>query len=367
VPDFAPVIRDAYLEILEREPDAEGLASYNGQMNNRLSEAAMREALLRSPEFASRNPDPELPARLGLNVHVPSDPMIDDVTGNLGMGWVRLDFDWFRIEPQPGEFHWEELDRVVSRTATRGARMLATLAYTPPWASSNPGGPRVSDPPADTRFWTDFVRGVIDRYRRAVQHWQFWNEPNVREFWTGTRAQYRTQILEPAASVARSIDPGLQVVAPGLANLRDWRDWFAEAMTARDAIDVIDHHNYQRSGQEVLRGLERDQPGQPSLRTLIRQLGVEGKPFWLTETGIRSDRGDQRRYYEDVVAVLREKTWVSRLFFFHYWDGPGQGNGGFGIVNEDVSPKPAYFFLQSVLRPAGGTRSSRRPRPAAPG
>jgi len=40
-----------------------------------------------------------------------------------------------------------------------------------------------------------------------------------------------------------------------------------------------------------------------------------------------------------------------------YWDGPGQGNGGFGIVNEDLSPKPAYLFLRSVLR------SARQPAP----
>src|SRR6266545_1392576 len=80
MPHFARVIRDAYVEILEREADPGGLTSYNGQMNGGMSEAAMREALLRSPEFTSRNPDPGLSARLGLNVHIPSDPIIDDVT-----------------------------------------------------------------------------------------------------------------------------------------------------------------------------------------------------------------------------------------------------------------------------------------------
>ncbi len=43
---------------------------------------------------------------------------------------------------------------------------------------------------------------------------------------------------------------------------------------------------------------------------------------------------------------------MERLFFFHYGDDPGAGNGGFGIVNEDLSPKPPYLFLQSVLAPA---------------
>jgi hypothetical protein len=60
MPDFSRIIRMAYLRILDREPDPGGLASFNGQMNGGMSEAAMREALLRSPEYATKNP-----ARLG--------------------------------------------------------------------------------------------------------------------------------------------------------------------------------------------------------------------------------------------------------------------------------------------------------------
>ena len=44
---------------------------------------------------------------------------------------------------------------------------------------------------------------------------------------------------------------------------------------------------------------------------------------------------------------------MTRLFFFHYWDGPGQGNGGFGIVNEDFSPKPAYHTLRAAMQLQG--------------
>jgi hypothetical protein len=351
MPDFGPIIREAYLEILEREPDPGGLAHYGGRMNGGLSEAAMREELLRSAEYRIKNPDPGLPDRLGLNVHIPSDVIIDDVASRLGMRWVRLDFDWYRIEPERGVFRWEEWDRIVARFAARGVHMLPTLAYTPAWASSNPGNPRVGDPPAQTSFWTDFVGQAVSRYRDRIRHWQFWNEPNITEFWNGPRALYRTQILEPAAALARSLDAGLQVVGPGLANLRDWRDWFREMLANPGIVDVVNHHNYGRDGREAILDLERDQPGRPSLRTLMRELGVDGKPFWLTETGLRSSQGDQRAYYQDVVSVLQERAWVHRVFFFHYWDGPGQGNGGFGIVNEDFSPKPAYTFLRSVLHP----------------
>ena len=56
MPDFSRIIRMAYLRILDREPDPGGLASYNEQMNGGMSEAVMRETLLRSPEYATKNP-----------------------------------------------------------------------------------------------------------------------------------------------------------------------------------------------------------------------------------------------------------------------------------------------------------------------
>jgi hypothetical protein len=56
MPDFSRIIRMAYVRILDREPDPGGLAHYNGLMNEGTSEAAIREALLRSPEYAEKNP-----------------------------------------------------------------------------------------------------------------------------------------------------------------------------------------------------------------------------------------------------------------------------------------------------------------------
>ena len=163
--------------------------------------------------------------------------------------------------------------------------------------------------------------------------------------------QYRLDILEAGAHLAKEIDPGMQTVGPGLAYLGDWRTWFSEVMRSRNVIDVISHHIYRDSGRDAIFDLDRDSPFQPSLRTLMEREGVGEKPFWLTETGLRSQAGNQSLYYEDVVAALPAKPWIHKVFFFHYWDGPGQWNGGFGIVNEDFSPKPTYNFLRTVLQP----------------
>jgi hypothetical protein len=321
-------------------------------MNQGLAEADLREVLVRSPEYAAQNPDREVASRIGLNVHIPSNAILEDVGMNLGVRRIRADFEWPRIEPAEGEFHWEEYDRLVGRSLELGIEVLALLSYTPAWASSVPANPQPSDPPALTEFWTNAVREAALRFRGRVRYWQLWNEPNVREFWSGSMAQFRENILEAGARALKDADPNALLVSPGLANLGNWRSWFREAMLAKDLIDVVNHHNYGETGSDAILDLERDSILRPSLRTLMRELGVDDRPFWLTETGRQSQEGDQLEYYQEVVATLRERAWVERVFFFHYWDGPGGGDGGFGIVNEDFSPKPAYRFLQTVLRPA---------------
>ena len=52
---FGRVIKPAYREILGREVDASGLEHYSELMRQGLSEADMRESLLRSPEYAEEN------------------------------------------------------------------------------------------------------------------------------------------------------------------------------------------------------------------------------------------------------------------------------------------------------------------------
>jgi hypothetical protein len=57
VPDFSRVIDLAYHRILGRPADPAGLENYNRLMNAGLTEAEMREALLRSGEYSDKNPD----------------------------------------------------------------------------------------------------------------------------------------------------------------------------------------------------------------------------------------------------------------------------------------------------------------------
>lgn len=57
-PSFTKVITQAYRELLDRDPDPTGLAVYQQAMTNGLTEAALRESLIRSVEYLNKNPGP---------------------------------------------------------------------------------------------------------------------------------------------------------------------------------------------------------------------------------------------------------------------------------------------------------------------
>ena len=57
MPDFGRIINLAYMRILGRPADPGGQETYDRLMNEGMTEAMMRESLLRSPEYAAKNPD----------------------------------------------------------------------------------------------------------------------------------------------------------------------------------------------------------------------------------------------------------------------------------------------------------------------
>src|SRR3990172_1495842 len=107
--NFGHVVTLAYREILLREPDADGLLHHNARMQAGLTEAQLREGMLRSPELAARVPDqgppppppppapepmPELrcefpdfpPPLVGATVGF-DDPDTPDVDEGIAWGW----------------------------------------------------------------------------------------------------------------------------------------------------------------------------------------------------------------------------------------------------------------------------------------
>ena len=78
----------------------------------------------------------------GINTHLPSAALLDKVA-QTGIDWIRVDFNWFLMEPSNDDFNWGQTGQMVNDARARDLEVFATLAYTPGWAS---GTSNITDP-----------------------------------------------------------------------------------------------------------------------------------------------------------------------------------------------------------------------------
>jgi hypothetical protein len=286
-----------------------------------------------------------------------------------GIGWVRIDFVWAAVEPQKGRYDWRGYDALAAAARARGIQIYATLAYTPAWATD---GPELTGVPRNPDDWRRICFRAAKRYRGRIVYWGLWNEPNLKQFWSGSRDQYIDVILKTGADAIHSGNPAAKVGGPDLAHLVSngavWYDWLRTSlMVAGDRLDFIAHHLYDSSGNSDVTNklaastLFGGQPGlwqyvAPSVREVLESTGWTNKPFWLTETGWESGRVGEQGQATDYTGLLDDwftgqpgRDWMSKVFFYQLKDGP-DGSDSWGILRPDGSAKPAYGAYQGFIQ-----------------
>ncbi|MCP2604257.1 endo-1,4-beta-xylanase, partial [Candidatus Aminicenantes bacterium AC-708-M15] len=300
--------------------------------------------------FSQQNPSP-----YGINGHVPKNRTLSLIK-NAGIKWVRVDFNWYEIESSKGNFNWKEMDRVVNNSIDKGLSILGVLAYTPSWANN---GKSKNYPPLKKQYWTNFVKKVVRRYKSKVKYWSMWNEPNLEKFWSGTLDEYVFNILIPGAQTAKSIDSNCKIVGPDLSHLTTgdnmWNIWLRAILReAKDYIDVISHHIYDIRGPTyIFDKLENDQgPLLPSVLRVLKEEGVDNKPFWITETGWPTDEvGEevQSKYYLEFLQGMRNRSYINKIFFYEIIDDPRPEIPKYGIIYNNFTPKKAYYTYKDFI------------------
>ena len=279
----------------------------------------------------------------GINAHVPSARDFDYID-ELGVGWVRIDFNWSDIEhSRKGSFSWGSHDAAVDEALRRGKRVFATIAYTPSWARSGGGH---NAPPVNPSDWSDFVYGCVSRYSGRISHWGMWNEPNLEEFWTGTMQEYVYDILIPGARAVRAADPSAKVLGPELSDMN--RLYTLESLeyilrNAGDYIDIITQHAY---GQPPSVFFFLDEQVFPILSEL-----APGRELWLTETGFRSDiygQEYQASVYRQICDGVSERGYIRKVFFYKLVDGEEPED--WGVLARDYSEKEAFEAYRAKIR-----------------
>ncbi len=98
----------------------------------------------------------------------------------LGVRKFRIPVYWSDLEPSPGDFHFEDVDWMLSEAAARGAKVTLVIGrklprwpecFIPNWAEQ-------LDVTAAGEAQLDMMRTVVERYRGSValERWQVENE-----------------------------------------------------------------------------------------------------------------------------------------------------------------------------------------------
>ena len=291
-----------------------------------------------------------------------------ELYADMGISWVRIDFDWGRIERVRGQHDWSAPDRVVDAVRAHGMKVLPCISFAPYWASGSTDS-RV--PPKLNADYANFAALAAGRYAsKGIDSWQIWNEANLRDFWKPYPNPTKYAGMLKAASVAiKKANPSAKVIATGLAPVRTTRekghitalDFLNElyAEGAGSSFDAVGVHPYTYPDLPTDTSRWNAFQGVYSLRDLMVRMGDGGKPIWITEFGAPTGTASNAVSEARQVSILSSGIALARAWS---WSGPMMIYGGvdlgtdvsnseenFGFVKQSLEPKLAYDAIVSEL------------------
>lgn len=299
----------------------------------------------------------------------------------LGAKWMRWPLSWASIEPAdttPEHYNWSYTDTQITNAYQAGISMVVTVADNPSWAATYKQGPvnRITD-------LMELMKALAERYdgdgfqdapgSPVVKYWQLYNEPDntweyfaeegTHGYWGYNGAGY-AQMLQAIYPEVKKADADTQVVMGGLAHdafLEDGGPFdpnFLDEVLQNNGAQYFDvmafhyyipwEHNWAAYG-----------PGLVGKTTYIRnklaQYNVD-KPIICTETGQHtrdwSNNEKQSRFLvksfvQGIASDLQIIIWFTlRDLDENYYT--------FGLLQYDLTPKPAYYVYKTLLEKLSG-------------
>jgi hypothetical protein len=208
---------------------------------------------------------------------------------------------WYRIEPTPGHFRWEEADAYVKSCRDGGLDVLGVLGYPSRWAAVEPGEEHKKRhelayrperwKPADPNAWARYVRATAERYKGQVRYWEIYNEvnfcpPGLPATFSGSTEEY-VELQRIAYREIKAVDPQAVVLSSGFAaDVNKPMPMAALKGGLAQWCDVFNVHGYSgvRGTAEWVAEWRRQRPGAPVWQTeqMWHQLDDDRRRWWLT-------------------------------------------------------------------------------------
>ncbi|MFD0462849.1 family 1 glycosylhydrolase [Microvirga aerilata] len=301
----------------------------------------------------------------------------------LGVAWVRTDFWWDLVQSGgPNSYNWSELDRMVAAANKYNIKVVATLHGTPDWIDSS-GGMRAD---ANILAYANFAKAAAEHFAGKVQHWQIWNEPNLRLYWhVQPDASDYTKTLKAANTAIKGADPSAFVISGGLSPAPETAGDHVGAVAfldqmyangARGSFDAVGYHPYS---WPLMPDDSAPWNGWEMMETGIRQTmianGDANTPVWMTEMGGptsgRTNAISQQRQADTIQQSYDLATgysWAGPIMWYTYQDRGGSTSNAenwFGLVGPNGERKAAYAAYQNIALHDGPNTADPTPSPTA--
>lgn len=292
--------------------------------------------------------------------------------------WVHQFFRWDEIEPEQGVYQWEKWDAIVQVIAAdSNLKLIAVLINSPQWAHQP--NDKVTTPPNDPIAFADFARIFANRYGQAVDYYQIWDEPNLRDAWGGLnpRPSQYAAMLQAAYNVIHAADESATVIAAALAptteegpqNISDLlylRDLYA--LGAKDYMDAISAKPYGFDLPPTDRTVDNDTLNFSrviALREEMLRNGDGAKAIWASNWGWNSlpdnwtgqpsiwGHVSAEQQIQYTLAALdraeREWPWMAGMILHHWQPDAAADDPVWGFSLLDT---PLYEALEQHSQPS---------------
>lgn len=216
-------------------------------------------------------PDQDKTFQVGVQIQTPPDLNPDLLNGyyraarqDMGVEWIKLQTRWEFIEPERGQFVWDELDLALAGARFFGIHPMLSIVTAPDWARESGVNLEKHGPPANNADYVNFVRAIFERYPGQVYAIEVWNEQNLDREWTSTRGLSATNylaMLRDTYNMVQEVSPGTIVISGALSPtgvnndiaIDDFR--YMDMLISGGLLDITDcvgaHHNGYNIGPLV--------------------------------------------------------------------------------------------------------------------
>ena len=277
----------------------------------------------------------------------------------------RIGVDWQSLEPQPGKYNFSFYDALYAALIARGIHPLWTPMFAPSWASGVACNTAIQTChyPPDAAHYANYgglAAYLATRYPQSAGI-EVWNEPNLDFFWQPAPdpAAY-TQLLQKTYTMVKKYAPNMPVVMGGLSDVnssdpnninlgRFLYDIYIDG--GRNYTDAINVHPYPLPGNDMTQFTN----AMWTTRYVRDYFGDNNRPIWVTEVGV-STNGAQvtpQQQASDLTYLyntLAGQSDVKMILIHTLVDPPNTSlfESGFGIVNPNLTPSPAFCALAKL-------------------